>query len=203
MIDNVQFLGHGTILIQSNPIIYINPWRITLGVFHADVILISDDQYDHCSAIDVNKLRGPHTRIISDEAVQREIPDTTILRPWHSITVDRASIKAIPAYDRAAEQTRERSGLGFVISVQYHDIYYAGNTVLTTEMARIQPDIAILPIDGKNALSVEEAVEAVKILRPKWVIPCHWGNGIDGATRADALQFHKLVGERAKVILPD
>lgn len=203
MIDNIQFLGHGTILIQTAPIIYINPWRIARGVFHADVILITHEHYDHCSPVDVDRLRGPHTRIIGNEAVQREIPDTTILRPWHSITIDRASIKAVPAYGRGTMHPPEQGGLGFIISIHYYDIYYAGDTALTPEMKLIQPDIAILPIDNNDTLSVEEAVEAVKILRPKWVIPCNWGSEGEGATRADAQRFQKLVGDRAIVVLPN
>ena len=83
-----------------------------------------------------------------------------------------------------------------------YDIYYAGDTRLIPEMEKIHPDIAILPIDGDGTLTVEEAVEVVQILKPRWVIPSNWGVTGEGATRLDALNFAKQVGGLAKVILP-
>ena len=88
--------------------------------------------------------------------------------------------------------------LGFVISLNYYDIYYAGDTQIIPEMARIRPDIAILPIDGNGTLTVHEAVEVVKQMRPRWVIPCNWGT----ANQADVRLFKQEVSGRAEVVLP-
>ena len=85
-----------------------------------------------------------------------------------------------------------------IISVNYYDIYYAGDTQIIPEMATIHPDIAILPIDGNGTLTVHDAVEVVKEMRPRWVIPCNWGAG----NLADARLFKKEIGGRAEVILP-
>src|SRR5688572_27624848 len=98
MIENIQWLGHGSFLLQSQPIIYINPWRVIRATFHADVILIGHDHYDHCSIVDIDKLRGADTKIIGSERVAATIPDTVVLRPWQSINIDRARITAVPAY---------------------------------------------------------------------------------------------------------
>ena len=40
-----------------------------------------------------------------------------------------------------------------------------------------EPDVLMIPIGGKaihNTMDVEEAVQAVKNIRPKLVIPCHY-----------------------------
>lgn len=203
MIENIQWLGHGSFLIKGTPILYINPWRIVRSAFHADLILVGHDHYDHCSVADIEKLRGPETRIIGSEGVARQVRDTMVLRPWQSITVERLSIKAIPAYSpRSLQHPLEDGGLGFLISMNYYDIYYAGDTQITPELQRIRPDIAILPIDDDGTLSVEEAVEVVKMLRPRWVFPSNWGTPGEGVPLAEAQRFARLVGDRAKVILP-
>ncbi len=172
MIERIQWLGYGSFNIQGPPLIYINPFRVPRGVFHADVILVSHDHYDQCSLADISKLRGPNTYVIGSESVAREIEDCIVLRPWQSLTVDRGCIKAVPAYSPArAKQHQEAVGLGFIISVNFFDIYYAGDTQVIPEMERIRPDIAILPIGGDRALSVSDALHVVKVMRPRWVIP--------------------------------
>lgn len=202
MLERIQWLGHGSFVIQGPPIIYINPWRVARNTFFADVILVSHDHYDHYSPADVNKLRGPQTRVVSNEHVAAEIERCDILRPWQSLSVDRASIKAVPAYspnDLAHPQSS--GGLGFVVSLNFYDIYYAGDTQTIPEMDRIHPDIAILPIDGHGTLTVEEAVEVVKKMRPRWVIPSNWGPGTEGASTVDAQNFKQEAGKYAEVVI--
>lgn len=203
MIDKIQWLGYGSFVIQGPPLIYINPWRVVRSVFHADVILVGHHQYEFCSPADIAKLRGPETRIITNEAVAQEIEDCTIIRPLQSVTIDRAGIKAIPAYSTTDMRfPAEAGGLGFVISLNYYDIYYAGSTEVIPELELVKPDIAILPINGGGILSVEDAVEVVKMMRPRWVIPSHWGGVGENATLVDAQRFKDLVGGRAEVIIP-
>lgn len=203
MIDRIQWLGHGGFFIQGPPLIYINPWRIARHTFLADVILVGHDHYDHCSLADIDKLRGPETLVVGNERVAREVPGCTVLRPWQSLAVDRASIKAVPAYSpQSWQHPLSDGGLGFIISVNYFDIYYAGDTQIIPEMERIHPDIAILPIDGSGTLTISEAVEVVKKMRPRWVIPSNWGPLTEGASELDVMQFKREIGGRAEVIIP-
>lgn len=203
MIENIRWLGHGSFFIQGPPLIFIDPWRVVRTAFHADIILITHEHFDHCSGADVQKLRGPQTQIIGNEAIAKKIDGTRIIRPWQSMTFDRMSIKAIPAYaPDGVQHKKEDGGLGFVISLNYFDIYYAGDTKIISEMERISPDIAILPIDDHDTLSVDEAVEVVELLSPRWVIPSNWGSMGGGATRVDANTFKSRVGGRSQVVIP-
>ncbi len=204
MIENIKWLGHGSFVIEGPPIIYIDPWRVVKQVFHPDVILISHEHYDHFSVADISKIRGPETRIISNETIAAQLDGVTVLRPWQSITVERASIKAVPAYSlNSLQHPKEAGGLGFVISLNLYDIYYAGDTQIIPEMERIQPDIAILPIDGNGTLTVEQAAQVVRKMRPRWVIPSNWGTTTEGASSIDAKTLQELVRDYAKVIIPE
>jgi L-ascorbate metabolism protein UlaG (beta-lactamase superfamily) len=203
MIDQIQWLGHGSFLIQGPPLIYINPWRVVRKAFHPDLILVGHDHYDHCSLADINKLRGPNTRIVGNERVALEIDDCMVLRPWQSLTIDRARVNAVPAYSPTdLRHPLSDGGLGFVISLRLYDIYYAGDSQLIPEMACIHPDIAILPIDGNGTLTPDEAAQVVKQMRPRWVIPSNWGTNGDGATPMAAYAFKDAVGSAAEVIIP-
>ncbi len=201
MLESIEWLGHASFRIYGPPVIYIDPWRVPRPSQPADVILITHDHYDHCSPADVDKLRGPQTVIIGNQMASTVIDGVTTLRPWQSINAGRACIKAVPAYNSHHPQSFD--GLGFIISVNYHDIYYAGDTDLIPEMDRIRPDIAILPIGGRQTMNAETAAEAVRRLRPRWVIPSHWGSPAEGGTSLDARQFMERVGTLAEVVMPE
>ena len=204
MIDQIQWLGHATFIIQGPPLIYINPWRVTRSAFHADAILIGHDGYETCSPADISKLRGESTIVVGNASVAEQVEDCTILRPWHTLTVgSHAAIKAIPAYTSDVPlRGPESGGLGFVISINYHDIYYAGTTGLTEEMDRIRPDIAIFPVSGHDTMTIEQVTDVVKAMRPRYVIPSHWGGPGAGPTRTDLLAFKSDLDGWTEVIVP-
>ena len=203
MIDQIQWLGHGSFAILGTPLIYINPRRVTQISRPADAILIGHDNYEYCSLADIEKLRGPDTQIIASHlaAQQLEGYDYTVLRPYQSVSVGRACIKGIPAYS-PDHGSPDDGNIGFVISLNYFDIYYAGHTGVIPEMAALHPDIAILPIDGNGTMTASEAAQVVTQMQPKWAIPCNWGFNTSGTNRVDAQIFAREVGEHAQVILP-
>ena len=58
-------------------------------------------------------------------------------------------------------------------------IYHAGDTNVFGDMEIIRelyaPDIALLPIGDRFTMSPREAAYAVKLLKPKTVVPMHFG----------------------------
>jgi L-ascorbate metabolism protein UlaG (beta-lactamase superfamily) len=177
MIDQIQWLGHASFRIQGPPLIYINPWRITRNAFHADVILISNDQFDHCSPADVEKLRGPDTVVIANEYAAASLGEgVTVLRAWQCKTIGDACITAVPAYTFTDHYPVSKGGLGFVISIGFYDIYYAGPTDWLPELERLRADIAILPVAaGPGTLDLDRMRALVDVMRPEWIVPSHWG----------------------------
>lgn len=69
--------------------------------------------------------------------------------------------------------------IGFDIKLDGKRLVNLGDTLLhAQEWRAIQaPDVLMIPIGGKvahNTMNVEEAVQAVQVMRPKQVIPCHY-----------------------------
>ncbi|MEW6579107.1 MAG: MBL fold metallo-hydrolase [Chloroflexota bacterium] len=203
MIDRIQWLGHGSFLIQGPPLIYINPWRVSRSAFHPDAILITNDLYDHCSPGDIDKLRGPQTMIIANPAASNVLGDgALLLRSWQSVNVSGARITAVPAYTRSDYYPASKGGLGFVISIDYYDIYYAGTTDFVPELEKIRCDVAILPLSGgPGTLDLERTVELVRVLQPRWVIPSHWGTF--GGTALDVQALERALSDLATVVAPE
>lgn len=198
MLERIQWLGHGSFVIEGPPTIYINPWRLGQRSETADIILISHAHYVHFSPADIAKISHPSTRIIGPAAVAREIDTTEVLRPWQTICIGRLSVRGIPAFAGGSIDTTPRpDGLGFMISLNYFDIYYAGDTQYIPEMGRLRPDIAILPVDGQGTMTAEDAAQAVALMRPKYAIPFNW----NAATRGEAAAFQRAAESSAQVVV--
>ncbi|MBK6328383.1 MAG: metal-dependent hydrolase [Chloroflexi bacterium] len=85
---------------------------------------------------------------------------------------------------------------GFVITTEGKHIYIAGDTALFSDMSLIGQmglDVAILPIGDNFTMGPDDAVEAIKLLKPKVVIPCHYNTWPPIAV--DAAAWAKLVNQ--------
>lgn len=203
MIDKIEWLGHASFRIHESPCIYIDPWRIPPNSPLADAILITHEHYDHCSLSDIERLAKPDTVIIASDGPAQLLKDDfkiTRLRPWQSVNVGNANIKAVPAYTFDENHPAARQDIGFMIAMRHYDIYYAGDTRFVNELRSLRCDIAIMPVSGKEGImTVDEAVEFVKSLRPKYVIPSHY-ESLEGGTRLDALRLEMALEQFAQVV---
>ena len=196
MLDTLEWFGHASFRINESPLIYIDPWRIPRDATPADVILITHDHYDHYSPPDIDKIRTPNTTIIASPRAAALMPDSITLRPWQTINVGRACITAVPAYNSHHPATFE--GVGFVVALNHFDIYFAGDTDLIPEMARIRADVAVLPIGGRQTMNVAMAVEAAQMVKARYAVPSHWGYFYEGGTSIDARRFVEQISPFAE-----
>lgn len=66
---------------------------------------------------------------------------------------------------------------GFIVDVMGKKIYHAGDTGLTKDMELLKKHnihVALLPIGDFYTIGPEDALEAVKMIKPKYVIPMHY-----------------------------
>lgn len=202
MIDRIRWQGHGSFALESQPRIQIAPWRVVKPEAIPDVILIGHDNFDHCSPADVEKIRGPHTLVIGSESAAGLIPDMQVLRAWQSISIDRATITAIPAASKVAAAASKGNGpLGFLVSLDLYDTYYVGESEAIPDVKHIKPDIILLPIDGYGRLTVELGLEMLRVMQPTWAIPYNWGGTGAEATQLDAQSFKSRVDRPTQVRL--
>ncbi len=83
------------------------------------------------------------------------------------------------------------SPAGFVLTLEGRNIYHAGDTCVFLEMemiGRMHPiDVAFLPIGDNFTMGIDEAIEAIRLLRPKKVVPIHFNTW--DLIRVDAEEF--------------
>ncbi|MFA7460351.1 MAG: metal-dependent hydrolase [Trueperaceae bacterium] len=89
-------------------------------------------------------------------------------------------VRLTPAWHSSSFPDGAYGGMptGIVLDVAGHRIYHAGDTALFSDMRLIGDlglDLALLPIGDNYTMGPTDALEAVKLLRPRYVMPIHFG----------------------------
>ncbi|MDD5722620.1 MAG: MBL fold metallo-hydrolase [Syntrophales bacterium] len=191
MLENIFWLGHSSVRIDGQQVIYIDPWKLK-DPKKADIILISHSHADHLSAEDIGKIRKDGTVIVTTQDSATDFSrDIRIVKPGDVVRVGGITVEAVPAYNTDnAFHPRENGWLGFVVTVKGKRIYYCGDTDLIPEMETIHADIMLVPIGGIYTMNAEQAARAVNIIRPEVAIPVHYDDIVGSAE--DARRFRGL-----------
>ena len=68
--------------------------------------------------------------------------------------------------------------MGFNISLDGRTIVNLGDSILLPDWEGLKPDVLMIPIGGLGGntwtMDISEALEAVMLIEPKLVIPCHY-----------------------------
>jgi L-ascorbate metabolism protein UlaG (beta-lactamase superfamily) len=172
MIEHLLWYGNACFGLKKTPSILIDPFSIPHQSLPPDLILISHEHYQNCSPADVKKLRGPQTQVIASRTAATELDgEAKILRPWQTLNFGRMSIRAMPAYTFTGEHPAQREDVGFLISADYTDLYYAGDTDFVPELRNLRCDIAILPMGEGASMKPESVLAFVESAKPRYVIP--------------------------------
>ncbi len=209
-LKRITWLGHASVRIDTpSAVVYVDPWKLK-SFEPADIILISHEHYDHFSKDDVAQLCKEGTVIVTTPAVAEQLTgDVRAVRPGDTVTVKGVKIEAVPAYNLTKFRPtgepchpQPNAWLGFIVDVDGMRVYHAGDTDNIPEMANMKPDIAILPVSGKYVMTADEAIDAVRMLKPKAAIPIHFGAGVAG-TLADAEQFQREAATKVHILQPE
>ena len=201
VVKNITWLGHDGFLIKGDgKAIVIDPFQVK-KCEPADVILVTHEHYDHCSPEDIQKVQEASTVIVTEaDSAKKLSGDVRVVQPGDKLTVSGIQIEAVPAYNTNKNFHPKQNGwLGFVLIVDGVRIYHAGDTDLIPEMDSIKADIALLPVSGTYVMTAEEAVKAAKIIKPKLVIPMHYGAIV--GSEDDARRFRDALAGTCEVVV--
>ena len=199
----IKWLGHNSFSIVGNIKIITDPYKITTQE-KADLILISHNHFDHLSVDDLKNVSTDNTSIVAaNECIDMLkgfiFKEKIGISPGEEKTVRGIKIKATRAYnvDKINPETKkpfhpkEDNKIGFLIELDGITIYHTGDTDLIPEMSDLKPDIALVPVSGTYVMTPNEAAKAVERIKPKIVIPMHFGTIV--GSEKDAQDFKQLI----------
>ena len=183
-LNQITVNAHSSVRIETGgKVLYVDPFKLTEAPLDADVIFFTHSHFDHFSPEDVEKLRKADTVFVLPETMASEAAQTTaghrvvMLSPSARGLVEGIEFETVPAYNPAKPfHPRANGWVGYVLTVEGLRVYIAGDTDATEESMAVRCDIAMLPIGGKYTMDPAEAADLANLIRPRVVIPIHYGS---------------------------
>ncbi len=199
MLANVHWLGHASIKITGEKVIYVDPYEIKGGE-EADLILITHGHSDHLSPSDIAKIRGEQTVFVLPTTTKHSLKGhIELMKPGDEITVAGVKIRTVPAYNLNKKfHPRDQGNVGYIFTTGGVTYYHAGDTDLIPEMEGIKVDVAFLPVGGTYTMDADEAARAAALIKPKVAVPIHWGKIVGSAQ--DARHFQEKAGCEVRIL---
>ncbi len=213
----LTWLGHATFRVETpgGKIILIDPWVMgnpmcpekEKNVRKVDVLLCTHGHFDHIGdAVEIAKKHSPKVVGIPELCgwlEKKGVKQISDMNKGGTQVVDDIKVTMVHADHSCGIQDGDQivyggEACGYVVEFANGvKIYHAGDTNVFGDMQIIRelysPEIAMIPIGDHYTMGPREAAYACKLLKPKVVIPMHFGTFPVLAGRPSALQ--KLVPE--------
>jgi L-ascorbate metabolism protein UlaG (beta-lactamase superfamily) len=194
----ITWLGHGTFQFKlpSGEVILMDPWTegnpaypVGYKIERADVMCISHGHFDHIhDAVPLAKKFSPQVVGIFEICQWLESKGVENTRPMNkggsqqvgpvTVTMTHAVHSCGILDDGKIIYGGEAAGY-ILRFADGRSLYFAGDTNVFSDMALIEqlyhPDLAFLPIGDLFTMSPKEAALACCLLKPKKVVPMHFG----------------------------
>jgi len=208
----INYLGHSAFLIEGKDRILIDPFltgnpkaSTTADKVNCDIICVTHGHGDHLGdAVDIARRTGAVIASIVEMSAwfERCGVSSVGFNMGGAVKVKNTSITMVPAFHSSSIgapglEFSAAMPVGMVID-SGKVIYHAGDTCVFSDMSLIgdmyDPDVAMLPIGGYFTMDPKQAAMAVSLIRPKIVIPMHYGTW--PPIEQDPKEFEKLVKKK-------
>ena len=161
----------------------------------ADIVLVTHSHYDHFDRAAIDDLTTHESIIVCDKTSAEGFEGECFLMTpgLKAKAFDKIIIEAVAAYNTTEGHTdfhpKSREDCGYILTLEEGlRIYIAGDTEPTEEMLALKDiDIAFLPVNQPYTMTVDQAVTAIKAIRPKIFYPYHYGE-VDEKTDIERLK---------------
>jgi L-ascorbate metabolism protein UlaG (beta-lactamase superfamily) len=166
MIDPVTKLGGKTIDYTAMP--------------KADYIFVTHEHHDHLDQEAIKQLTGDKTQLVTNQRCAEMLSYGQVMANGDVLQLsDDIRLEAVPAYNTTEGHLQfhpKGRDNGFILTLDGLRIYIAGDTEDIPEMAEIKDiDIAFMPCNQPYTMTVEQLINAARIVKPKVLFPYHYG----------------------------
>ena len=195
--------AHSSIRIESDKIIYFDPFLISETRNDADIIFITHDHFDHFSLEDIKKVEKESTVYVIPDNMYNLLggENVVVLNPNEKTIIEGYDVCTLPSYNVGKQfHPKEKGNLAYIITIEGQRIFVAGDSDENPDNNNIKVDIALVPIGGKYTMDYKQAAEYINKIKPTKVIPTHYGSNGIGEIK-DGEKFKELIDPSIEVQL--
>ncbi|MBQ7575564.1 MAG: MBL fold metallo-hydrolase [Bacteroidales bacterium] len=177
----VNFDGYS---IQIDPVAEMDGKVIDYNAYgKADAIFVTHEHHDHLSQDAIDTLTKEGTLIYANAKSCDALGKGKVLANGDSgLLTDKIKYAVVPAYNTTEGRDRfhpKGNGNGYLFNIDGLVLYVAGDTETIPEMAALKNiygpvDVAFLPVNQPYTMTVDQCVEAAKMIAPKVLVPYHF-----------------------------
>lgn len=180
---DISINTQSSIRIEKEKTIYFDPYKIEEKVNDADYIFITHNHYDHFDIDSINNIKKETTKLIVPLSMKEEVNNIVnssnilYVLPNNEYKIDDISFKTTYSYNVNKEfHKKEDNFVGYILNLDGIKYYVAGDTDSLEENKELNVDVALIPIGGKFTMDYKEAADFINTIKPKKVIPTHYGS---------------------------
>jgi len=221
MATQITWLGHNCWLLETagrlvliDPFLNDSPTAPTKasGVY-AEFILLSHGHSDHLGdTVEIAKKTG--ATVIANYEVSEWLKKQSLaeekvvgMNPGGGMQQPFGHVKFTIAHHSSSMPDGSYGGVpgGFLLTLDDARIYFACDTALFLDMKLIGAgglDLAVLPIGDRFTMGPDDSLDAIKLLNPKRVAPCHYNTWPDIVQDAETWAAQVRSHTAAEPIVP-
>ena len=177
----IKVFNQASIKLEDDVNIYFDTYDFKSEVHDADYIFITHNHYDHYDEESINKIMNSNTIIIVPNSLKEKAMKLTnnviAVLPNNTYQVDTIKFETVASYNIDKKfHPKENNNVGYILTIKGIKYYVMGDTDRTQETDMVKTDVCFVPIGGTYTMDVFEAIEYINYIKPKKVIPIHYGS---------------------------
>lgn len=206
-LDRITVNAQSSIRIEGSKILYFDPFQVKEASHDADIIFITHEHYDHFEPESIGKVKKESSLLVAPESMKKKVLSSSVAAeeqclfygPDEVHKPGDIEIKTVPAYNKLKPfHPKGKRWLGYVVTMDNICYYISGDTDVNEDVRKVRCDVALIPIGGFYTMDGKQAAEYIADLKPRAVIPTHYGDIVGKKT--DGMEFMRDLEERDRGI---
>lgn len=190
-LSHITVNAQSSIRIEGSEILYFDPFQVERVSHDADVIFITHEHFDHFEPDSITKVKKENTFLVAPESMKKKVISESGMKPEQCLfygpdethELDSIVIRTVPAYNKLKPfHPKGKKWLGYIVEMDNIRYYVAGDTDVNEDIRKVQCDVAVIPIGGHYTMDRKQAADYIAALKPKAVIPTHYGDVVGRKT---------------------